>query len=74
MTMTKVCNIEPIRAIVYENAIQFVKPCGVKYIEGAMKKEEVHCKKYEDRTCEYMAKKHIEQQQIEEYLLADLGG
>ena len=66
----KICNIEPTRAEVYQNGIRYVKPCGVKYSE----RHEVHCVKYKDRTCEYIVKNHITQQQIEEYLLADLGG
>ena len=68
--MTKICNIQPTRAIVgYSRELIFVKPCGVKYTE----KHEVHCKRFEERDCEYMALKHINQQQIEEYLLKDLG-
>ena len=68
--MTKICNIEPVRAIIgYSREIIYVKPCGVKYTD----KHEVHCQKYADITCEYMALKHINQQQIEDYLLKDLG-
>jgi hypothetical protein len=57
----KICKIEPKRAIVYENGspIVYVKPCNVKYTD----KHEVHCKKWEERTCEYMALEHVKRQQ-----------
>jgi hypothetical protein len=59
----KICTIKPKRAIVYENGrdITYVKPCGVKYLD----KHEVHCSKYGDRTCEYMALEHVKKQQNE---------
>lgn len=65
--MKSICNIEPIRAEVYNNGIIYIKPCKVRYSE----REEVHCEKYTDRTCEYMALKHIERQQKEAETLAD---
>jgi hypothetical protein len=64
----KICKINPIRGEVYENGIQWVLPCGVKYTD----RHEVHCVKYKERTCEYLALNHINQQQIEEYLLSDM--
>jgi hypothetical protein len=60
--MKSVCKIQPIRAEIYENGVLYQKPCGLKYST-----EEVHCEKYHDRTCEYMALKHINQQQLEAY-------
>ena len=64
ITMKEVCNITPTRAEVYENRIIYFKPCGVKYSD----KHEVHCEKYANGMCEYIVKKHIEQQQLESYL------
>ena len=61
--MSKVCTIEPTRAIVgYSHELIFVKPCGVRYTD----RHEVHCSKFEDRTCEYMAKKMITEQYEEQ--------
>jgi uncharacterized membrane protein YheB (UPF0754 family) len=65
----KICKIEPKRAIIPENGsdVIYVLPCGVKYTE----KHEVHCSKYEDRTCEYMVLKHIKKQQEEVETIVD---
>jgi hypothetical protein len=66
----KICKIEPTRAIVYENGkpIVYVLPCGVRYTA----KHEVHCSKFGDRTCEYMALEHIKRQQTESELVDEI--
>ena len=63
MTEGKVCKVEPKRAIVYENGkpIVYVLPCGVKYTTN----HEVHCSKWEERTCEYMVLEHVKKQQAD---------
>jgi hypothetical protein len=68
--MKEICDLEPKRAIIPENGsdVIYVKPCGIKYTEH----HEVHCNKYKDRTCEYLALKHIEQQQLEQYNELDI--
>lgn len=62
--MKKICNIEPKRIIIPENGsdLIYIKPCGVRYTD----KHEVHCKKFEERTCEYMALDYIKKQQEED--------
>jgi hypothetical protein len=59
MTDKKICNIEPKMAEVYPNGVIYIKPCGVRYSE----RHEVHCEKFANRTCEYMALEHIKRQQ-----------